>query len=82
MGAGSDPLLTFLQLCWQVIQVITAIVLLIYAYFLVRYARAHDALLRRRFGKEQAPPASSESKQASMASLQVAKQEQQLPPQE
>lgn len=80
MNANPDPLLNFLQLFWQVIQVITSIVLLVYAYLQVRYVRAHDAFLQRRLRKERETPAPSESKGASMASPQVVEQEQQHSP--
>jgi hypothetical protein len=71
MGTIPDPLLNFLQLCWQVIQVITALILLIHAYFLVRYARAHDAFLQHRLRKEQMPPAPSKTEAAGAPSSLV-----------
>lgn len=60
MGTVPDPLVSFLQLCGQVIWVITAVILLVSAYFQARYARTRDAYLQWRFRKAKASSTSGE----------------------
>jgi hypothetical protein len=70
MSAFHDSLFNFLQLCLQVIQVITAVV-----FFVVRYTRNRKASFQQGNRKEERTPLLGEPKGVSMASPLVVEQD-------